>query len=108
MNSMPSAVSEKVVWLENNMATWFVYCNDEAIADVRDVVSVILAHLSPRGVEELHLLVSELFEEDELFKKVPLKGWTPKILKELQDQTISDPPWNPDRGNMMEGTNGEK
>ena len=106
--SNPSEVSEKVVWLENNMATWFVYCNDEAIADVRDVVSVILAHLSPRGVEELHLLVSELFEEDELFKKVPLKGWTPKILKELQDQTISDPPWNPDRGNMMEGTNGEK
>jgi len=107
MNSIPIVVSEKAVWLENNMATWFVYCNDEAIDDVRDVVSVILAHLSPRGVEELHLLVSELFEEDELFKKVPLKGWTPKILKELQEQTISDPPWNPDRGNMSEGTNGD-
>ena len=53
--SNPSEVSEKAVWLEN-----------EAIEDVHDVMSVVLAHLSPRGVEELHLLVSELFEEDEL------------------------------------------
>ena len=64
--SSPSEVSEKAVWLENNMPKWLVYCNIEAIDNVHDVMSVILAHLSPRGVEELHLLVSELFEEDEL------------------------------------------
>ena len=64
--SSPSEVSEKAVWLENNMPKWLVYCNIEAIEDVHDVMSVVLAHLSPRGVEELHLLVSELFEEDEL------------------------------------------
>ena len=64
--SSPSEVSEKAVWLENNMPKWLVYCNIEAIDDVHDVMSVVLAHLSPRGVEELHLLVSELFEEDEL------------------------------------------
>jgi len=64
--SNPSEVSEKAVWLENNMPKWLVYCNIEAIEDVHDVMSVVLAHLSPRGVEELHLLVSELFEEDEL------------------------------------------
>ena len=66
MNSMATEISEKAVWLENNMPKWLVYCNIEAIDDVHDVMSVILAHLSPRGVEELHLLVSELFEEDEL------------------------------------------
>ena len=64
--SNPSEVSEKAVWLENNMPKWLVYCNIEASDDIHDVMSVILAHLSPRGVEELHLLVSELFEEDEL------------------------------------------
>jgi len=64
--SEPSVVSEKAVWLEENMPKWLVYCNIEAIEDVHDVMSVVLAHLSPRGVEELHLLVSELFEEDEL------------------------------------------
>ena len=65
--SEPSVVSEKAVWLEENMPKWLVYCNIEASDDIHDVMSVILAHLSPRGIEELHLLVSELFEEDELF-----------------------------------------
>jgi len=107
--SNPNEVSEKAVWLENNMPLWFVYStSDDGISDVEDVVNTVLAHLSPRGVDELYSLMVDLVEEDELFKKVTLKGWTPKILKELQDQTISDPPWNPDRGNMMEGTNGEK
>ena len=107
--SKPSEVSEKVVWLENNMPLWFVYStSDEGISDVEDVVNTVLAHLSPRGVNELYSLMVELVEADELFKKIPMKGWTPKDLKELKEATISDPPWNPDRGNMMEGTNGEK
>ena len=95
MNSMPTVISEKAVWLENNMPKWLVYCNIEAIDDIHDVMSVVLAHLSPRGVEELHLLVSELFEEDELIetktdeRQFTYDGWTPKVLEELKKQTRS-------------------
>ena len=108
MNSMTSEVSEKAVWLETNMPLWFVYStSDDGISDVEDVVNTVLAHLSPRGVDELYSLMVELVEEDELFKKIPMKGWTPKDLERLKDATITDPPWNRDRGNMSEGTNGD-
>ncbi len=66
MNSMPTVISEKAVWLENNMPRWLVYCNDDGIGDVHDVMSVVLAHLSPRGVEELHQLMVDLAESDEI------------------------------------------
>ena len=91
MNSMPAEVSEKAVWLETNMPLWFVYStSDDGISDVEDVVNTVLAHLSPRGVEELYSLMVDLVEEDELFKKFTMKEWG-----------------NPDRGNMSEGTNGD-
>lgn len=66
MNSMPTVISEKAVWLENNMPKWLVHCNIEAIDDVHDVMSVVLAHLSPRGVEELYQLMVDLTESDEI------------------------------------------
>jgi hypothetical protein len=64
MNSMTTVISEKAVWLETNMPKWLVYCNDDGIGDVHDVMSVVLAHLSPRGVEELYSLMVELSEDD--------------------------------------------
>ena len=66
MNSMPTVISEKAVWLENNMPRWLVYCNSDGIDDVHDVMSVVLAHLSPRGVEELYQLMVDLTEPDEI------------------------------------------
>ena len=62
--SDPNDVSEKAVWLENNMPKWLVYCNHDGIDDVHDVMSVILAHLSRRGVEELYSIMTDLAEED--------------------------------------------
>jgi hypothetical protein len=66
MNSMSTVISEKAVWLENNMPKWLIYCNADATEDLNDVVSAILAHITPKGIEELYSLVSELFDEDEL------------------------------------------
>ena len=62
--SDPSEVSEKAVWLENNMPRWLVYCNNDGIDDVHDVMSTILAHLSPRGVDELYSLMNDLSVEN--------------------------------------------
>ena len=64
MNSMTTVISEKAVWLENNMPRWLVYCNNDGIDDVHDVMSVVLAHLSPRGVEELYSHMLELTGSD--------------------------------------------
>ena len=62
--SNPSVTSEKAVWLENNMPRWLVYCNNDGIDDVHDVMSTILAHLSPRGVDELYSLMNDLSVEN--------------------------------------------
>ena len=62
--SDPSEVSEKAVWLENNMPKWLVYCNHEGIDDVHDVMAIILAHLSQRGVELLYSMIADLSEQD--------------------------------------------
>jgi len=62
--SNPSEVSEKAVWLENNMPKWLVYCNNDGIDDVHDVMSTILAHLSPRGVDELYAQMNQLSVEN--------------------------------------------
>ena len=59
-----SEVSEKAVWLENNMPKWLVYCNPDGIDDVHEVMSTILAHLSPRGVDELYSLMTQLSVEN--------------------------------------------
>ena len=58
--SNPSEVSEKAVWLENNMPRWLVHCNNDSINDVHDVVSEVLAHLSAHGVEILYSLMTQL------------------------------------------------
>ena len=62
--SNPSEVSEKAVWLENNMPKWLVYCNNDGIDDIHEVMSTILAHLSPRGVDELYSLMTQLSVEN--------------------------------------------
>ena len=78
MNSMPTAISEKAVWLENNLAKFFLDRRlDRDLHMVDDVISIILARLNPHGAEELY-------------------------------EYLNDPPWNPERGNAREGTNGEK
>jgi len=51
--SSPSEVSEKAVWLENNMPKWLVYCNIEAIDDVHDVMSVVLV-IAKRAMRSPH------------------------------------------------------
>ena len=68
--SDPTVVSEKAVWLETNLATFFL-CREEVLQDetdmLKDIVNIILARINPIGVEELYdyLIVHEIEHMDE-------------------------------------------
>ena len=55
--SNPHDVAEKAVWLETNLATFFL-CREEVLQDetdmLKDIVNIILARINPIGVEELY------------------------------------------------------
>ena len=68
--SEPTPMSEKAVWLYDNLATFFL-CREEVLQDetdmLKDIVNIILARINPIGVEELHdyLIVNEIEHMDE-------------------------------------------
>ena len=107
--SDPTSVSEKAVWLETNLATFFL-CREEVLQDetdmLKDIVNIILARINPIGVEELYdYLINEAgvdpttfdvheidgMSEDELDKSLKDAGVDPISVMERVEKMVTVP-----------------
>jgi len=63
--SNPTSVSEKSVWLENNLAEFFLFGCDEFV--LKDVITIIVARMNSAGIEDLYdcLIAHEIEHMDE-------------------------------------------
>ena len=94
--SNPHDVAEKAVWLETNLATFFL-CREEVLQDetdmLKDIVNIILARINPIGVEELYdyLIVHEIdgMSEDELDKSLKDAGVDPASVMERVEKMVT-------------------
>ena len=96
--SEPTPMSEKAVWLYDNLATFFL-CREEVLQDetdmLKDIVSIILARMNPRGIEELYdyLIVREIdgMSEDELDKSLKDADIDPISVMERVEKMVTVP-----------------
>ena len=88
--SEPSAVSEKAVWLDENLVTFFRHVPSDPPL-LRDVVNIILARMTPTGVNELYDCITSEWDaviSDDLIAKEIEDMSEDEVEKELEDANI--------------------
>jgi len=97
--SEPTPMSEKAVWLYDNLATFFLCQKGPVLHDetdmLKDVVNIILARINTRGIEELfdYLIVHKIdgMSEDELDKSLKDADVDPISVMERVEKMVTVP-----------------
>ena len=62
--SNPNPTTEMAYWLDDNLAKWLSKPDDERYATHTEFVRVLLPHISALGVNAIHQLVRQDYDDD--------------------------------------------